>query len=669
MSAPDRDGAVEERAAGAPPATATAVESAPVGDDAAAELRHELRTPLNLVVGYCEMLLEDADGPALAPRREALEAAIGAVRDALARIADALPPARANISRRQIATLADSLRAPQERIVGAMNRMRAAPDVAADPALVDDVEKVTRAAQGLAAAFTPYITAVPPPATVAEHADPGRATILVVDDVGDNRTLLDRRLRRDGYAVICAASGRHALEMMSTRPVDLVLLDVMMPEMDGVAVLECMKADPLLREIPVVMISALDDVKRVAGCLERGADDYLPKPFNPVLLRARVGALLERKRLRDQELAYLREVDALVCAAGAIEEGTYVDGTLAPIAARTDRLGRLARVLDTMAVRVRSREDRLHAQIRQLEAEIALVAGESDSGRPVWMPSADAQSSDPHDPLTVGGDFAGRYAVRQLLGRGGMGTVYLADDRELGEPVAIKTLRRDLVDENALARFKTEIRLARRISHRNVVRTHDFGVHDGVHYVTMEYVRGITLRELIDTRERLGVEAALAIGRQLARALAVAHDEGVIHRDVKPQNLLLDERGVLKVMDFGIARLVERTTTLTRVGMVIGTPAYMSPEQLLDEPLDARSDLYAAGVVLFEALTGRLPHPSSSAVVLISGILTVPPPSPALLNPEVPGPLADLVLRLLARSRDDRPASAGELAELLGALA
>ena len=252
-----------------------------------------------------------------------------------------------------------------------------------------------------------------------------------------------------------------------------------------------------------------------------------------------------------------------------------------------------------------------------------------------------------------------------------MGTVYLADDRELGEPVAIKTLDRALVasDASALERFKSEIRLARRISHRNVVRTHDLGAYDGVHYVTMEYVRGITLRELLDTRGRLAVDATIAIGVQLARALEVAHEQGVIHRDVKPQNLMLDPQGVLKVMDFGIARLTERTSTLTRVGMVIGTPTYMSPEQLLDEPLDARSDLYATGVVLFEALAGRPPYSATSVMGLVGRILSEAPPRLTTLNPAVPAPVADVVHALLARDRAERLASAAEVAARLGALA
>ena len=150
-----------------------------------------------------------------------------------------------------------------------------------------------------------------------------------------------------------------------------------------------------------------------------------------------------------------------------------------------------------------------------------------------------------------------------------MGTVYRARDSELGGQIAIKTLRPELVHRipTLLGRFKDEIRLARRISHQNIVRTHDFGERTASYFLTMEYVEGITVRELLDTRGRLGVAPTLAIASQLAQSLAVAHAQGVIHRDIKPQNLLLDAAGVLKVMDFGVARLAERSTSLTETGL------------------------------------------------------------------------------------------------------
>jgi serine/threonine protein kinase len=184
----------------------------------------------------------------------------------------------------------------------------------------------------------------------------------------------------------------------------------------------------------------------------------------------------------------------------------------------------------------------------------------------------------------------------------------------------------------------------------------------------MEYVEGITVRELIDMRGHLSAASTLGIAQQLAASLEVAHEQGVIHRDIKPQNLLLDADGVLKVMDFGIARLAQRTSTLTQAGMVIGTPAYMAPEQLLAEEVDARSDLYGVGVVLYECLTGSLPFDAASPIALIAKVLHTAPIAPAVRDPSVPEPLSDLVMRLLDKEPAGRPASARELRELLAEL-
>jgi serine/threonine protein kinase len=269
--------------------------------------------------------------------------------------------------------------------------------------------------------------------------------------------------------------------------------------------------------------------------------------------------------------------------------------------------------------------------------------------------------------LLPGRLFAQRYEILEVVGSGGMGRVYKAFDRKLGEDIAIKVIHPHLLTGGSTfrERFRTEIRLTRRISHQNVVRTHDLGEYSGVSFVTMEYVEGITLRELIATSGHVGVSATLAVAGQLARALEAAHEHGVIHRDIKPENLLLDRAGVLKVMDFGIARLVEHADALTQAGALIGTPAYMSPEQVLDGPVDVRSDLYGTGVVLYECLTGRLPIEAKSPISLIAKLLHEEPRPPSALNSKVPPALSALVMRLLAKKADDRPRSAAELGDLL----
>jgi len=626
---------------------------------ALSELRHELRTPINQIVGYCEMLLEDADDAAHTTRRTALADALAAVRAALAEIDRALPAGKHDVRPQDAATLHDTLRSPRDQILKATEALLADPD----HAFVTDVRKIRSAAERLGLA--PASKTTPPRGTAAPNTlsptpspSPTAATasVLVVDDIEDNREVLRRRLERQGHAVECAAGGADALALAGERAFDLVLLDVMMPGLDGYAVLERLKASPETRDIPVIMISALDDIASVVRCIEHGAEDYLPKPFDPVLLKARIGACLEKKRLRDREKAYLRDVERVIGAARAVESGAYQAGSLADLAARSDEVGRLARVFDGMAEGVKERETRLKHQLDDLRAEIqaASAAGADDAG-------------EGEPTLRTGDWFAGRYEILGTVGAGGMGVVYRAKDGELGEEVAIKMLRADILrgDDTAIQRLKAETRLARRISHRNVVRTHDFGEHDGACYVTMEYVEGMTVRRLIDTRGRLSVSSALAIAAQLSDALDVAHRQGVVHRDIKPQNLLLDPDGVLKVMDFGVARLVEHTTVLTQVGMVVGTPSYMSPEQLLAEDVDGRSDLYSVGVVLYECLTGRLPFEARTPVSLIAKLLHEDPAPPDTINPEIPPALSALIMRLLAKSAAERPKDAVELKELL----
>lgn len=201
-------------------------------------------------------------------------------------------------------------------------------------------------------------------------ASSGGGTLLAVDDNSMNRLLLSRQLEKQGYTVFTATNGREALNMLGERPFDLVLLDVMMPELDGYGVLEHMKRDPEWREIPVIMISALDEISSVARCIEMGAEDYLPKPFEPVVLRARISACLEKKRLRDQEMLYLRQVTHLTQAAAAVEAGSFDGGTLDEVARRTDTLGQLARVFQRMAREVIAREQRLQQQVHELRIEI-----------------------------------------------------------------------------------------------------------------------------------------------------------------------------------------------------------------------------------------------------------------------------------------------------------
>jgi len=214
-------------------------------------------------------------------------------------------------------------------------------------------------------------------------SQPPQPNLLVVDDDETNRKILSGRLEAEGYKVFVAENGRRALEMIETQPFDLVLLDILMPEMDGYQVLQYLKSRQTLHNIPVIVLSALDEIESAVRCIEMGAEDYLTKPFNPVLLRARIGACLEKKRLRDQEVAYLQNVSSVTNAAAAVETGVFEPESLTEVAKRTDELGRLARVFQGMAREVYAREERLKRDVAVLSEETGdryrLILGKSAS--------------------------------------------------------------------------------------------------------------------------------------------------------------------------------------------------------------------------------------------------------------------------------------------------
>ena len=336
----------------------------------------------------------------------------------------------------------------------------------------------------------------------------------------------------------------------------------------------------------------------------------------------------------------------------------------------------------TVDIDVKSRDEigmlsqAFKALVADLKAKAALVdymmeASGTAATQPIGSTPTVVRAVD-GGQLKPGATFAGRYEVKEILGAGGMGVVYRAFDRELQEPVAIKTLRPEAMAGGSVAldRFKQEIKLARRIAHRNVVRTYDLGEQNGMYYLTMEYVEGTSLKQLIVARGKLPVPVTLTVGTQLCRALEVAHAEGVIHRDIKPQNIVVEPSGFLKVMDFGIARLANppQGKGLTEAGVSIGTPDYMSPEQLSGAELDPRSDLYAAGVVLFECLTGRVPFEAETTWALVAKHLEEQPPDPRKFNADVPSELAAVILKAMAKEPADRYATASDMHDALARL-
>jgi DNA-binding response OmpR family regulator len=366
-----------------------------------ANLRHELRTPINAILGYSEMLEEDARDrgqaniiPDLQRIQQAGNELLVLVNDFLAN--DKLEAGGLDMD---LDALGEQLRftllTPVNTIIGysellleeAADRAEIVPDLeriltAAQRflALTTDVASLNRirrgetseqgasAAQALAEDAVRTIRPLDRAEDAAAQSVP--SAVLIVDDNDINRDILARRLQRQGHLTTMAENGRQALELLRARKFDLVLLDIMMPELNGVQVLQRIKADRSLSDVPVIMISALDEVDSVVRCIEIGAEDYLPKPFNPVLLKARVEASLEKKHLRDQEVEYLRNVTLVTAAAAAVEANQFKPESMDEVAVRGDALGQLARVFQRMAREVYAREQRLKNQVLELTIQI-----------------------------------------------------------------------------------------------------------------------------------------------------------------------------------------------------------------------------------------------------------------------------------------------------------
>ena len=354
-------------------------------------MRHELRTPINAILGYSQLLIEETEGsPFTATDRRDLERIADAGRLLLRIVAEVLDPVAIDVDTITAfaARLRHAIRTPLTTAQGYVEMLleEHGAGTAGDDLrrietasrrlteLVDTIEHTYRVRVG-AAGVEPL--SAPADATRAadaletgtETATSG-GTILVIDDEEANRALLIRRLARAGHSVLTAETGEEGIAIAANQPVDAILLDVVMPGLSGYEVLARLKQDAGLRDIPVLMITAIDGSASVMRCITLGADDCLPKPFDPVVLSARVAACVAKKRARDFELAYLRGVAKVTEAAAAVERGEFVPSTLDPIASRPDALGNLARLFQRMAVEVAARERRLEAQLYQLTIAI-----------------------------------------------------------------------------------------------------------------------------------------------------------------------------------------------------------------------------------------------------------------------------------------------------------
>ncbi len=606
-------------------------------------LRHELRTPLNAIIGYSEMLIEEAEDENLGDLTDDLKKIHGAGRNLLEAVNRILDPSRFESRHQDIGAasvheeIRRSLSAPLAEVFQCNERLLRSVDASrVRENFIGDLERISVAGNKLLAFINGLSqasqsqTIIPQTILRPEHrAEPtsiatiGRATvameageiglILVVDDNEMNRDILSRYLKRQGHDVAAAAGGSEALALMKHRRFDLVLLDVMMDDMDGFEVIRRMKADPLLADIPVIFISALDDTEGKVRAFKAGGVDYVTKPFHAEEVVARAENQLKISRLQ-RELA--RQNHELM-----------------------------------------RKNDELMAARKRTEL--------------VFSALAEAL------PGTMLDD---KYHLEHKIGSGGFGAVYHALHRGLNRPVAVKVFRpmRGNDSPEGLERFQREGISASRINHPNAVAVLDCGISTaGIAYLVMELLEGKTLTDELQEKERLTIARSIEIITPVCDVLAEAHRIGIIHRDIKPDNVFLHqarEGEIVKVVDFGLAKVLDAEKgsdlkAMTMAGKILGTPVYTAPERFFDKPYDGRADVYSLGIMMYEMLTGRVPfQPIEGGIYAVAVMHLTKEPEPLReLNRDIPEEVEAVVMKALAKDAEKRP-TAEEFLQMLKSL-
>lgn len=323
-------------------------------------------------------------------------------------------------------------------------------------------------------------------------------------------------------------------------------------------------------------------------------------------------------------------------------------------------------VVKTNDPELKERLENLEGLICRLDSEINYQMEQSlSAGKITTSASPAAASQMPTTFMNVAAALEGRYQVLKELGRGGMGIVFQARDKQLNEQVAVKILSPLLShDADAIARMKREVTAARRITHPNVIRIHDIAEANGLHYVSMEFFHGTNLRDYIRQSGALSQMQAFNIASQLCDGLEAAHRQGVVHRDLKSQNIIIDGSNHIKIIDFGLARTAQ-AEGMTATGLIMGTPEYMAPEQVAGKKVDERADIYSLGIILYELFTGQVPFKGDSAIAVGFKQLREAPPPPREKNPQLSPELEALILKALDKDPLMRFRSVTELKSVL----
>ena len=451
--------------------------------------------------------------------------------------------------------------------------------------------------------------------------------ILIVEDDLSLAKLVSIFLRKKGYRVTAVADGEAALEALAHGDVDLGLLDVMMPRKTGFEVLAILRARG--DATPIIMATAVANAEQIAHALESGADDYVTKPYALSVLAARVALRLKaRPAAKPPGVPAAHTADFPIALARDGEVELDVDDDAIVASQRSPGV--------TVASEERSFLARLRAAAEQLKKK-------------------------PRDRVTelaIGARLADRYELKRKIGEGGFGVVFEARHVDLGQSVAVKLLRPGRT-ESSLQAFRREAQRASAVRHDHAVRVLDFGEERGVAYFVMELLDGPTVEDVVAQHGALEVARATTIARAVLSALTAAHALGIVHRDVKPQNIIIHrerDREVPKLLDFGIAKSM---TEADAVGVLVGSAPYIAPERLQSLPYDGRADVYALGVVLFRMLTGNLPfaYDGEDLDAIAQFHLHEQVPKPSLLRPGLSPTVDQVVLRLMEKTPERRPAA------------